>query len=355
MITVNTSQHRYPIYVDAGLLQQAELFTKHISGQQVMIVTNETVAKHYLSVLQASLSSFQVETVIVPDGEAFKTLATLETIWDALMKAKFNRQASLIALGGGVIGDMTGFAASCYQRGVHFLQVPTTLLAQVDASVGGKTAVNHVRGKNMIGAFYQPQAVIIDIDTLVTLPPQQFAAGMAEVVKHGLIKDAAYFAEVEQQADAALQQEPALLKGLIRRSCEIKAAVVSADEREAGERMLLNFGHTFAHAIETLTDYQQYLHGEAVAIGMVLAAKLSQQLGLLDAMDVNRIQQVLAKLQLPTALPTSLSSDAMIQAMRHDKKVNDKGLRFIVLNAIGDAKIVDNIDIDMIAHVLEDR
>jgi 3-dehydroquinate synthase len=277
-LTVDLGDRSYPIFIGQNLLAQKSLVTPYVKAKQVMIVTNETVAPLYLQQTLALFDDFQVEQVILPDGEQYKNLTVLNNIFDRLLTQRCDRQVTLVALGGGVIGDMTGFAAACYQRGVPFIQIPTTVLSQVDSSVGGKTGVNHPQGKNMIGAFHQPQCVLIDIETLKTLEPRQLSAGLAEVVKYGLINDAAFFTWLEQNTQGLLNLEPDVIAYAIERSCLDKANVVAQDEKEKGMRALLNLGHTFGHTIEAGMGYGQVLHGEAVAIGMVLAAKMSQRL-----------------------------------------------------------------------------
>lgn len=276
---VELGDRRYPLYIGPGLLGQAELLRPHIAGRQVLVVTNTTVAPLYLERTCAALQGLRYEAVILPDGERYKTLETLDAVFTALLEKRFDRHCTILALGGGVIGDLAGFAAACYQRGVDFIQVPTTLLAQVDSSVGGKTAVNHPLGKNMIGAFYQPRCVLADTETLNTLPDRELSAGLAEVIKYGLIRDRPFLEWLEANLDALLIRDAAALSEAIERSCRNKAEIVAADERETGERALLNLGHTFGHAIETGVGYGQWLHGEAVAAGTVLAADLSARLG----------------------------------------------------------------------------
>jgi 3-dehydroquinate synthase len=294
-LTVDLGERSYPIHIGQHLLADPALLAPHIHGRQVMVVSNETVAPLYLDRLLSLLADFDVTTTILPDGEQYKNLDTLNIIYTALLEHRMNRGCTLIALGGGVIGDITGFAAASYQRGVAFLQVPTTLLAQVDSSVGGKTGVNHALGKNMIGAFHQPGCVLIDTDTLDTLDDRQLAAGLAEVIKYGLIQDAGFFAWLEQNMSALKSRDKQALAWAIERSCAIKAEIVAADERESGKRALLNLGHTFGHAIETGTGYGNWLHGEAVAAGMVMAADLSARHGWLSQADVERSARLISK------------------------------------------------------------
>ena len=342
-LNVSLAERSYPIYIGAGLLS-SDLLRRHVRASQVMVVTNETVAPLYLDQVLASLDGLKVDTLVLPDGERFKTLATLETVFDALLEKRHSRTTTLVALGGGVIGDMTGFAAACYQRGVDFIQVPTTLLAQVDSSVGGKTAVNHPRGKNMIGAFYQPKAVLIDTDVLKTLPPRELGAGLAEVIKYGLIRDADFLRWLEDNMALLRAGDTAALVTAIERSCRNKAEVVAADETEQGERALLNLGHTFGHAIETATGYSEWLHGEAVATGMLLAAKLSADLGWLTSAQVEQVSVLLEKAELPLAPPAGMTPAQFRELMAHDKKVLDGQLRLVLLKDLGKAVVTADYD-----------
>lgn len=318
-----------------------------------MVVSNETVAPLYLDKLRDGLSGYQLEQVILPDGEEFKNLDILNRIFDALLINRFNRNCCLVALGGGVVGDMAGFAAASYQRGVDFLQVPTTLLAQVDSSVGGKTGVNHPLGKNMIGAFHQPRCVVADTDTLNTLDDRQLAAGIAEVIKYGLIQDAEFFNWLEQNMDQLLSRSTETLIYAIERSCQCKAEIVAADERESGKRALLNLGHTFGHAIETGTGYGSWLHGEGVAAGMAMAADLSARHGWLSAADVERIRALLTRAGLPLAPPADISRQRFLELMSVDKKVDDSGLRLILMDAIGAAKVCADFDRELLNQTLD--
>jgi len=347
-LTVSLGERSYPIYIGSNLLSQADLLTRHIKSKQVMVVTNEIVAPLYLEKVLENLSTYQVESVILPDGERFKTFDSLTKIFDKLLACKFSRNATLIALGGGVIGDMGGFAAACYQRGITFIQIPTTLLAQVDSSVGGKTGVNHPLGKNMIGAFYQPQAVIADVNVLDTLDDRQFSAGLAEVIKYGLIRNEDFFVWLEENIDTLLARDKASLTYAIEQSCLMKAEVVAEDEHECGVRATLNLGHTFGHAIETGMGYGNYLHGEAVAIGTCLAADLSQRKGFLNADDVARIVALFELANLPVKSPTELSAERFIDLMAVDKKNVDGAIRVILLDVIGKATLpmfVDNFSL----------
>ncbi len=344
----------YPIYIGSGLLQQADLLTRHIRSKQVVIVSNETVAPLYLAGLQQALAEYQLEAVILPDGEQFKTLTYLERIFDALLAKKFSRNATLIALGGGVIGDMGGFAAACYQRGIAFIQIPTTLLAQVDSSVGGKTGVNHPLGKNMIGAFYQPQCVIADADVLDTLDDRQLSAGLAEVIKYGLIRDPEFLQWLETNMPQLLVRDKQALAYAIERSCANKAEVVGEDEFESGVRATLNLGHTFGHAIETGSGYGHYLHGEAVAIGTCFAADLSRRLGWLNDADVTRVQKLFKAAKLPITPPAEMTTEQYVDLMAVDKKNVDGKIRVILLEALGKASLPVNVALTDLQATLND-
>jgi len=333
-LEVALGRRSYPIYIGADLLRDHALVARSVRAEQILIVTNTIVAPLYLERLRAALAGRTVHAHVLADGEQHKTLATMAEIVDVLVAGGFHRDACIVALGGGVVGDIAGFTAASYQRGIDFVQVPTTLLAQVDSSVGGKTAVNHPRAKNMIGAFYQPTAVIADTRTLTTLPPRELAAGLAEVVKYGLILDADFFNWLEGHVDDLLALEPDAMRHIVRRSCELKAAIVAEDEREHGRRALLNLGHTFGHALESLGGYGRWLHGEAVAIGMVLAARTSAALGKLAPADVKRIESLLTRLGLPTRV-TGFGAQEMLEAMSLDKKATATGLKLVLLDAIG--------------------
>lgn len=343
-LTVALGERSYPIHIGTGLLAEPGLYRPHVRGRQVMIVTNETVAPLYLEPVRAALAGLTVGTVILPDGEIYKTQEVLSRIYDALLEGRFSRDCTLVALGGGVIGDMAGFAAACYQRGVDFIQVPTTLLAQVDSSVGGKTGINHPLGKNMIGAFHQPRAVIADTGTLDTLPDRELSAGLAEVIKYGLIRDPGFFDWIEAQLPALRGRDAIALGEAIRRSCENKAAVVAADERESGQRALLNLGHTFGHAIETGAGYGNWLHGEAVGAGMCMAADLSARIGWIDHEARVRIRRVVAAAGLPVDPPPQISPGRFLALMAVDKKVLDGRLRLVLLRGIGEALVTDDFD-----------
>lgn len=352
-LQVELGERSYPIYIGAGLLLRSELYQPHIRGRQVMIVSNETVAPLYLDKVRDALSGYQLEQVVLPDGEEFKNLEVLNHIFDALLANRFNRSCCLVALGGGVVGDMTGFAAASYQRGVDFIQVPTTLLAQVDSSVGGKTGVNHPLGKNMIGAFHQPRCVLADTETLDTLDDRQLSAGIAEVIKYGLIQDAAFFSWLERNMDQLLARNTEALIHAIEQSCQSKAEIVAADERESGKRALLNLGHTFGHAIETGTGYGTWLHGEAVAVGMAMAAELSACHGWLTEADVERIRALLTRARLPVAPPAEIGRERFLELMSVDKKVDDRGLRLVLMDAIGAAKVCGDFDRNLLNQTLD--
>ncbi len=343
-LMVDLDDRSYPIYIGTGLLSKPEYLCPYISGSQVMIVSNETIAPIYLGRISNLLADYQVDTVILPDGEKYKTLETLNRIFDELLCKRHNRTTTLIALGGGVIGDMTGFAAACYQRGVNFIQIPTTLLAQVDSSVGGKTAVNHPKGKNMIGAFYQPQCVVADTDTLNTLPDREYHAGLAEVVKYGLIRDMDFFVWLESNMERLLARDPEAIAIAVHRSCENKARVVHEDEKEGGIRAILNFGHTFGHAIETAQGYGAWLHGEAIAAGMVMATELSRRMGWVSEDDKQRVVSLLERCQLPVWAPKSIDRQTFMSLMSVDKKVLDGTLRLVLLKSLGDAIVTTDFD-----------
>lgn len=349
---VELGDRSYPIYIGESVLTDVAVWQAHIPSKEVLIVTNETVAPIYLERVKQTLIEYRCESVILPDGEEFKTLAILNQIFDVLMSQKMSRQTTLIALGGGVIGDMTGFAAACYQRGVPFIQVPTTLLSQVDSSVGGKTAVNHEKGKNMIGAFYQPKCVIADTSTLNTLENRQLASGMAEVIKYGLIDDPTFFEWLEQNIDALMAREPSKLAYAIEQSCRDKAQVVAKDETEQGVRALLNLGHTFGHAIETGAGYGVWLHGEAITVGMLMAADLSARHGWISEQDVLRIKHLFEKAGLPVKAPNTMTKDQFISLMSVDKKVQDGEIRLILLKGIGESIICDDYDKALLQQTL---
>jgi 3-dehydroquinate synthase len=335
-LQVDVGHSSYSIAIGAGLLGDRNLLDTQIPGRDLMIVTNTTVAKLYLANLTNMLGERRIGECILPDGEQHKTLQTAGWVFDALVGSKMNRDVTVLALGGGVVGDIAGFAAACYQRGVGYVQLPTTLLAQVDSSVGGKTGVNHTVGKNLIGAFYQPRAVIADTDALKTLPDRELKSGLAEVIKYGCVWDPLLFEWLDKKMPALLAREPEALTYAIARSCEIKAKVVARDEREHDLRAILNFGHTFGHAIEAATGYETYLHGEAVGLGMLLAADLSQRLGMIDAGVKNRIRDLLQRAGLPTEVPR-IGATRALELMQMDKKVRAGALRLVLLEKLGRA------------------
>lgn len=353
-LNVDLGKRSYPIYIGKDLLARAhEFLAAKIASKQAVIVTNETIAPFYLDSLLTQFEGFDIGVVVLPDGEQFKTVDTVNNIFDELIAKKFGRKATLIALGGGVVGDMTGFAAACYQRGVPFIQIPTTLLAQVDSSVGGKTGVNHPKGKNMIGAFHQPEAVLIDTDVLNSLDPRQFSAGLAEVIKYGLIREATFFDWLEENIERLNQKEGAILAETIERCCQSKANIVEEDEHEGGVRALLNLGHTFGHAIETGEGYGEYLHGEAVSIGICMAADLSCRMGWLENGEVERIIRLLKRANLPVIPPKRMGREQFIELMAGDKKNIDGRLRLVLMRAIGDAVVTDQFDSDALNETLD--
>jgi len=354
-LTVELANRSYPIHIGSGLLSNADLLLPHLKRKHVAIVTNTTVAPLYLATLTTTLESAGVKVIpiILPDGEAYKNTETLNKIYDVLLQNRCERSTTLIALGGGVIGDLTGYAAATYLRGVPFIQIPTTLLSQVDSSVGGKTGINHTLGKNMIGAFYQPQVVLADIDTLNTLPPREFAAGVAEVIKYGLIRDADFFAWLETNMQNLTALDRHILGYAIYRSCQNKAEVVARDEHEQGERALLNLGHTFGHAIENAMGYGVWLHGEAVAAGTIMAANLSRKLGWLQTDDYNRIDAIFKAANLPI-VPPSLGAEKYIDLMGLDKKVENGKIRLVLQQGIGKAVITSDYDAEKLLETLSD-
>ena len=353
-LKVDLGERSYPIYIGTDLLTEAELLINHIRGNSALVVSNTTVAPLYLAKLQAVLTAHNIrhDCVILDDGEAHKTVANVEKIIDTLLQQRHDRQTTLIALGGGVVGDITGFAASIYQRGVHYIQVPTTLLSQVDSSVGGKTGVNHPLGKNMIGAFYQPQCVIADTGTLDTLPAREVSAGLAEVIKYGLIHDANFFDWLEQNIEQLLARDYAALCQAILVSCTIKAEIVALDERESGIRAILNLGHTFGHAIEASMGYGNWLHGEAVAAGMVMAADLSLRHHWIDETVKQRTIDLLEKSALPVKSPPEMTPDDYMSAMAIDKKTLDGTIKLILLKKLGKAIISSDYDRDLLKQTL---
>ncbi len=352
-LTVDLGDHSYPIYIGAGLLDKADLFNESIRSSQVLIVTNETIAPLYLQKMQNALSAFKTDSIVIPDGEQYKNLDVMNNIITRLLQKRYSRNCCLIALGGGVVGDLTGFAAACYQRGVDFIQVPTTLLAQVDSSVGGKTAVNHPLGKNMIGAFYQPRAVIADLALLKTLPDRELTAGLAEIIKYGLIRDFPFFEWLEKNMEALMRRDAEALAHAVEVSCRNKAEVVAIDEKESGLRAILNLGHTFGHAIETALEYKGWLHGEAVGAGMLMAADLSCRHGWINAADVDRTRNLLSKARLPVKLPDNLTPEKMIELMAVDKKARDGQLFLVLLKKLGEAIVTNQFDPEKLKQTLQ--
>ncbi|MEE8320580.1 MAG: 3-dehydroquinate synthase [Gammaproteobacteria bacterium] len=351
-VTVDLGNRSYPIYIGGDLLSHTDLFCNNIAGKQVMVITNETIAPLFLERLMGNLTGFRAESMIIPDGESYKSLETVNSIITRLLEERFSRNSTLIALGGGVVGDITGFAAASYQRGIPFIQVPTTLLAQVDSSVGGKTGVNHRLGKNMIGAFHQPHAVIADTEVLNSLNDRELSAGLAEVIKYGLIRDSVFFDWLEANMELILERDTEALTHVIACSCLNKAEVVSEDEKESGVRALLNLGHTFGHAIETGLNYRDWLHGEAVACGMIMAAELSSRMGLLEGVDVERIRALLCRAHLPVKYPDSLKPGQLLDSMAIDKKARDGVINLVLLRGIGDAFVTNQLDNDALRSVL---
>lgn len=345
---VALADRSYPICIGEKLISNSDLIRQYIAGNQVCVVTNNVVAPLYSQDLLNALSSYQVEQVILPDGEKFKTIETWSSIFDKLLAARHNRSTTIIALGGGVVGDMAGFAAASYQRGVDFIQIPTTLLSMVDSSVGGKTGVNHPLGKNMIGAFYQPRLVLADISLLKTLPQREISAGIAEIIKYGLISDYEFFVWLENNMDALMQGNVDALSYAVKRSCENKAFVVGKDERESGLRAILNLGHTFGHAIETAQGYGSWLHGEAVGAGIAMAADLSCRRGAIGKQELDRIVNLLQRAKLPVKAPANMDADTFLSLMGVDKKVLDGRLRLVLLKKMGQAEITSDIDSHML-------
>ncbi len=352
-LDIDLGPRSYPILIGPGLIANRELLVRHVGARDLLLVSNDTVAPLYAPRLASALDGLKFRQCILPDGEQYKTLATMARVLDALVEGRYNRDCAVLALGGGVVGDIAGFAAACYQRGVAFVQLPTTLLAQVDSSVGGKTGVNHPGGKNLIGAFHQPVAVIADTDTLATLPDRELRAGVAEVIKYGLIRDAAFLDWLESNVERLLARDAAALAFAIRRSCECKAAIVASDEREQGERALLNLGHTFGHAIEAATGYGNWLHGEAVAAGMAMAAEMSRRLGWLAAADVTRVRELLARAGLPLD-PPRFGRERARELMRMDKKVAAGRVRLVLLRTLGAAVFTAEYPDDLLDALLVD-
>ncbi|MDO8989846.1 MAG: 3-dehydroquinate synthase [Sideroxyarcus sp.] len=353
-LTVGLAERSYPIHIGSGLLGRVELLLPHIPRKRAFIVSNTTVAPLYLQQLSESLSAngVQIQSIILPDGEQYKSSESLNLIYDALLTARSERSTPLIALGGGVIGDITGYAAATYLRGVPFIQIPTTLLSQVDSSVGGKTGINHPLGKNMIGAFYQPRVVLADTTVLNTLPDKELRAGLAEVIKYGLIRDLPFLEWLEANMDKLLARDTVALQYAIARSCQNKAEVVGNDERESGERALLNLGHTFGHAVENGMGYGVWLHGEAVAAGTIMATDLSQRLGWLNAEDVARVRRLFQRSGLPAVSP-KLGAAKYLELMGLDKKVSDGKIRFVLLKSLGNAVMTGDVPQEMLEQTLE--
>ncbi|WDT86513.1 3-dehydroquinate synthase [Alteromonas sp. 009811495] len=351
-LTVELGDRSYPIQIEAGLLTQPGLFRSYIKGPLAVIVTNETIAPLYLDTVVKACGDVHVETIVLPDGEQHKNLTQFEVVMTRLLELNAARDTTLIALGGGVIGDLTGFVAATYQRGVPFIQVPTTLLSQVDSSVGGKTAVNHPLGKNMIGAFYQPQFVAIDTDTLTTLPAREFAAGMAEVIKYGIIYDASFFNWLEQNVTPLTALDKNTLSQAIFRCCEIKADVVAKDEREGGLRAILNLGHTFGHAIEAEQGYGNWLHGEAVAAGTILACKAAEALSWFTPSETRRVSALFETFKLPVAGPSDMNKDDYVKHMKRDKKVEAGNIRFVLPQGIGKAVVTKDVTDAILSELL---
>lgn len=353
-LQVELGDRSYPIFIGQGLMTNAELVKPFVKGEQVLIVTNTTVAPLYLEACEKSFADFTVKSVVLPDGEEFKNLETLNLVFDELIGQRFDRSCTLVALGGGVIGDMTGFAAAAFQRGVNFIQMPTTLLSQVDSSVGGKTGVNHPMGKNMIGAFHQPECVVIDTDSLNTLEDRQLSAGLAEVIKYGLIVDMPFFEWLEANLDRLLAREPAALSEAIERSCHNKAVIVAKDEKEVGLRALFNLGHTFGHAIEAGMGYGVWLHGEGVSAGSMQAIFMSKLMGNLTEADQDRAAALFEKAKLPIFPPSAdeMSNQAFLDLMAGDKKVRAGTIRLVLLKALGEAYVTGDYSREFLEQTL---
>lgn len=351
-IIVSLGDRSYPLFIDAGILNNTAMFEPYIAASRVLIITNTVVAPLYLDQVSQTLNTYDVHTKILPDGEKHKRMATAESIFDTLIEERCDRKTTIVALGGGVVGDIAGFVAACYQRGVPYIQVPTTLLAQVDSSVGGKTAVNHPGGKNMIGVFYQPRCVIADTNTLETLNDRELKAGLAEVIKYGFIQDVIFLDWVEENIDSLLARDKSALAYAIRRSCEIKADVVAADEKETGLRAILNLGHTFGHAIEAATGYTQWLHGEAVAAGMVMAVDMSYRMGNLNRDDKERVKDLLRRTGLPVSPPDGITRARFMDLMSIDKKVESGNVRLVLLSKLGQAELISDYPPELLNETL---
>ena len=351
-LTVELGERSYPILIEANLLKHPEVLTTHLTTNKVVVVTNDVVEPLYFPIISKALVGFDVSKIVVPDGEQNKNLQSFEIIISKLLEMSAARDTTLIALGGGVVGDLTGFVAASFQRGMPFIQIPTTLLSQVDSSVGGKTAVNHPLGKNMIGAFYQPKAVLIDTNSLSTLPEREFSAGMAEVIKYGVIYDPDFFKWLEENQKAIKDKQFAALQYMIARCCAIKAEIVSIDERESGLRAILNLGHTFGHAIEAEKGYGNWLHGEAVSVGIVLASAVATKMNWLEALEFSRIESLLQAFDLPTVAPSEMVYEDFVRHMRHDKKVQAGQLFFVIPKGIGKALVTNEISEDVLRVIL---
>jgi 3-dehydroquinate synthase len=351
-LKVELGERSYPISIQANLLNQEGVLTSHLTTKKVVVVTNDVIESLFYPQVSKALAGCDVSKIVVPDGEQHKNLQTFESVITQLLAMAAGRDTTLIALGGGVIGDLTGFVAASFQRGIPFIQIPTTLLSQVDSSVGGKTAVNHPLGKNMIGAFYQPKAVIIDTNSLSSLPPREFAAGMAEVIKYGIIYDYAFFEWLEQNQQAIKQQDQDALQYMVARCCEIKAEVVAIDERESGLRAILNLGHTFGHAIEAEQGYGNWLHGEAVSTGIVLASAVATEMNWLEASEFSRIESLLKAFDLPTKAPSDMFYDEFVKHMRHDKKVQAGDLVFVIPQSIGKSVVTKDVTEEVLRTIL---
>ena len=353
-MAVELGDRSYPIFIGDGLLSSKQIWSRLCRTGQIMVVSNETIAPLYLNQVMDALAPRKISTVVLSDGEKYKTLDAFNQVITQLLEKAYSRDCTLVALGGGVVGDITGFAAACYQRGVDYIQVPTTLLSQVDSAVGGKTAVNHMLGKNMIGVFYQPVAVIADTRVLSTLPNREMSAGLAEVIKYGLIRDPDFFCWLENNIERLLARDTTCLVHAIEQSCRNKAQIVSMDERESGIRAILNFGHTFGHAIETATSYTQFLHGEAIAIGMLMAADLSKRHGWLSAESVERVWKLLNRANLPIGLPTKLKAEELRAIMAIDKKARNAKLFLVLLKQIGEAFLTDQYREELLTDTLSE-
>jgi 3-dehydroquinate synthase len=351
-LTVELGERSYPILIQNNLLKNPHVLTKHLATKRVIVVTNDVVDPLYSAALLRALQGCEVDIIVLPDGEQYKTIHSFELVISQLLEMSAARDTTLIALGGGVIGDLTGFVAASFQRGIPFIQIPTTLLSQVDSSVGGKTAVNHLLGKNMIGAFYQPKAVLIDTDSLTTLPRREFAAGMAEVIKYGVIYDQHFFIWLEDNQQAIKAQNQITLQYMIARCCEIKAEIVAIDERESGLRAILNLGHTFGHAIEAEQGYGNWLHGEAVSTGIVLASAVATRMNWLEASEFSRIESLLQTFDLPIVAPDDMSYAQFIKHMRHDKKVQAGNLFFVIPKGIGTAVVTKDVSEEVLRSIL---